>query len=312
MKLNNMPNCLFCYKDSGDKEYHSKCAKLFFGTETMPELNLDKQLLKDLAEETISRHIAITGIQPKLSVTLERVKSKGRLTIVGLWGEYILKPQHEQLIAMPETEDLTMHLAEVFDIPICNHTLLRATDGSLVYIARRFDRVNGKKVHVEDFCQLSGFLTENKYKGSYEKAGKLILQYCTNSGLDVLRFFELLLFCYLTGNNDMHLKNFSLLHLENSIALSPAYDLLNVNLVFPKDQEEMALLLSGKKKNIKLKDFETLGIVLNIPEKVRYNVYRKFKAFNTAVYVLIQNSYLSDEKKENYWEIWNKKQRIFE
>lgn len=312
MKLNNMPNCLFCYKDSGDKEYHSKCVKLFFGTETMPELNLDKQLLKDLAEKTISRHIAITGIQPKLSVTLERVKSKGRLTIVGLWGEYILKPQHEQLMAMPETEDLTMHLAEVFDIPICNHTLLRATDGSLVYIARRFDRVKGKKVHVEDFCQLSGFLTENKYKGSYEKAGKLILQYCTNSGLDVLRFFELLLFCYLTGNNDMHLKNFSLLHLENSIALSPAYDLLNVNLVFPKDQEEMALLLSGKKKNIKLKDFEALGTVLNIPEKVRYNIYKKFRAFNAEVYVLINSSFLSNEKKENYWEIWNKKQQIFE
>ncbi|OMP77397.1 MULTISPECIES: HipA domain-containing protein [unclassified Chitinophaga] len=115
----------------------------------MPELNLDKQLLKDLAEKTISRHIAITGIQPKLSVTLERVKSRSRLTIVGLWGEYILKPQHEQLTAMPETEDLTMHLAEVFDILICNHTLLRATDGNLVYIARRFDRVKGKMVHVE-------------------------------------------------------------------------------------------------------------------------------------------------------------------
>ncbi len=311
-KLNNMPNCLFCYKNSGDNEYHSKCAKRFFGTDTMPELTLDKQLLKDLAEKTISQHIAITGVQPKLSVTLQRVKNDGRLTIVGLWGEYILKPQHEQLNSMPETEDLTMHLAEVFDILICNHTLLRATDGSLVYLARRFDREKGKKIHVEDFCQLSGFLTENKYKGSYEKAGKLILQYCTNSGLDVLKYFELLLFCYLTGNNDMHLKNFSLLHLENRIALSPAYDLLNVNLVFPKDQEEMALLLNGKKKNIKLRDFEALGIVLNIPEKVRYNTYKKFQAFNTEVLTLINSSFLSDEKKEKYWEIWNKKQRIFE
>lgn len=312
MKLNNMSNCLFCYKDSGDKEYHIKCAKRFFGTETMPELNLDKQLLKDLAEKTISRHIALTGVQPKLSVTLERIKNNGRLTIVGLWGEYILKPQHEKLKAMPETEDLTMHLAEVFGILICKHTLLRATDGKLVYIARRFDRVMGKKIHVEDFCQLSGFLTENKYKGSYEKAGKLILQYCTNSGLDVLKYFELLLFCYLTGNNDMHLKNFSILHLENSIALSPAYDLLNVNLVFPKEQEEMALLLNGKKKNIKLRDFEALGTVLNIPEKVRHNTYRKFKSLSSEVHILINSSFLSSEKKENYWEIWNKKQRIFE
>ncbi|MCF6403685.1 HipA domain-containing protein [Chitinophaga filiformis] len=307
-----MPNCLFCYNDAGDQEYHGRCAKRFFNTETMPELTLDKQLLKDLAEKTISKHIAVTGVQPKLSVTLEKNTGNGRLTIVGVWGEYILKPQHDELPAMPETEDLTMHLAGIFGIAVCNHTLLRATDATLVYIARRFDRVNGKKVHVEDFCQLAEFLTENKYKGSYERAGKLILTYCTNSGLDVLKYFELLLFCYLTGNNDMHLKNFSLLHLENSIALSPAYDLLNVNLVFPKDQEEMALLLNGKKKNIKLRDFEALGTVLNIPEKVRYNIYKKFKSYNTEVYKLIQASFLEAGAKERYWEIWNDKQKIFE
>jgi serine/threonine-protein kinase HipA len=278
----------------------------------MPELNMDRQLLKELAEKAISQHIAVTGVQPKLSVTLEKNRGNGRLTIVGLWGEYILKPQHDELNAMPETEDLTMHLAEIFNIAVCNHTLLRATDGNLVYIAKRFDRIKGEKIHVEDFCQLSEFLTENKYKGSYEKAGKLIQQYCTNSGLDVLKYFELLLFCYLTGNNDMHLKNFSLLHLENSIVLSPAYDLLNVNLVFPKDQEEMALLLNGKKKNIKLRDFEALGIVLNIPEKVRHNTYQKFKSYNTEVHKLINASFLNAEAKENYREIWNKKQKIFE
>jgi serine/threonine-protein kinase HipA len=311
MKPNNMPDCLFCYKDAGNEEYHSRCSKRFFDTEVMPELKMDRQLLKDLAEKTISQHIAVTGVQPKLSITLEKNKGNGRLTIVGLWGEYILKPQHEEFTAMPETEDLTMHLAEIFDIAVCNHTLLRATDGSLVYIAKRFDRINGKKIHVEDFCQLSEFPTENKYKGSYEKAGKLILTHCTNSGLDVLKYFELLLFCYLTGNNDMHLKNFSLLHLENSIALSPAYDLLNVNLIFPKDQEELALLLSGKKKNIKLRDFEALGILLNIPEKVRSNVYQKFKSNNTEVHKLINASFLNAEAKENYWQIWNKKQKIF-
>ena len=278
----------------------------------MPELKMDKQLLKDLAEKTISKHIAVTGVQPKLSVTLEKNTGNGRLTIVGVWGEYILKPQHDELPAMPETEDLTMHLAEIFNIAVCNHTLLRATDGTLVYIAKRFDRKNGQKMHVEDFCQLSEFPTENKYKGSYERAGKLILTYCTNSGLDVLKYFELLVFCYLTGNNDMHLKNFSLLHLESGIALSPAYDLLNVNLVFPKDQEEVALLLNGKKKNIKLRDFEALGIVLNIPEKVRHNIYKKFKSYNTEVYELIQTSFLNAESKETYWEIWNEKQKIFE
>lgn len=306
-----MAHCLFCYKDAGTQEYHSQCVKRFFNTDVLPELDMNRQLLKDLAEEIIGNHVAVTGVQPKLSVTFENNAGNGRLTIVGLWGEYILKPQHEELAAMPETEDLTMHLAEIFGIATCKHTLLSASDGSLVYIAKRFDRVKEQKVHMEDFCQLSEFPTENKYKGSYERAGKLILTHCTNSGLDVLNYFERLLFCYLTGNNDMHLKNFSLLHLENSIVLSPAYDLINVNLVFPKDQEEMALLLNGKKKNIKLRDFEALGTVLNIPEKVRANVYKKFTSKNAEVYKLINASFLDVERKRMYGEIWNKKQEIF-
>jgi len=307
-----MSNCLFCYKDAETQEYHNRCVKRFFNTDALPELKMNKQLLKELAEKTIDNHVAITGVQPKLSVTLDNNTDNGRLTIVGLWGEYILKPQHDELAGMPETEDLTMHIAEIFGIAVCRHTLLRASDGSLVYIAKRFDRIKGEKVHMEDFCQLSGFPTENKYKGSYERAGKLILTYSTNSGLDVLNYFERLVFCYLTGNNDMHLKNFSLLHLENGIALSPAYDLLNVNLVFPKDQEETALLLNGKKKNIKLKDFEALGTILNIPEKVRSNVYKKFQSRQTTVHDLINASFLNTASKETYWEIWNKKQQIFE
>lgn len=131
-----------------------------------PTLELNNQLLEDLAEQTINARIAVTGVQPKLSVALENSKENTRLTIVGLWGEYILKPQQEQYPMMPETEDLTMHLASLFKIPICEHTLLKATDGSLIYLAKRFDRVKGKKIHVEDFCQLSEFLTESKYKGS--------------------------------------------------------------------------------------------------------------------------------------------------
>lgn len=307
-----MPNCLLCYKDAGDQTYHPKCAKRFFGIDAMPELTLNRKLLTDLAEQTINQRISVTGVQPKLSVSLEKAKGTGRLTIVNLWGEYILKPQHDELFALPETEDLTMHLAELFGISVCDHTLLHASDGNLVYIARRFDRIGEKKIHMEDFCQLSEFLTENKYKGSYERVGKLILQHCTNTGLDALKYFELLLFCYLTGNNDMHLKNFSLLYLEDSIVLSPAYDLLNVNLVFPKDTEETALLLGGKKKNIKLKDFDALGELLQIPAKVRANSYDKFRALDEAVQHLINVSFLNDDAKETYWQIWTQKQNIFD
>jgi serine/threonine-protein kinase HipA len=307
-----MSNCLICYKDAGDERYHSGCARRFFGVEAMPELTLDKQLLEELAKQTVNQRISVTGVQPKLSVSLEKVKGKNRLTIVNLWGEFILKPQHDEFSAMPETEDLTMHLAELFDLSVCKHTLLHASDGTLVYIARRFDRIGKKKIHIEDFCQLSEFLTENKYKGSYERAGKLVLQYCTHAGLDALKYFELLIFCYLTGNNDMHLKNFSLLYHEDSISLSPAYDLLNVNLVFPKDREETALLLGGKKSNIKLSDFEALGQLLNIPEKTRLNSYDKFRSQDEAVQRMINASFLDDERKVGYWDIWNRKRAILE
>jgi serine/threonine-protein kinase HipA len=278
----------------------------------MPEITLDKKLLLKLAEQTVNQRISVTGVQPKLSVSLGKIKGKNRLTIVNLWGEFILKPQHDQISSMPETEDLTMHLAELFGISVCSHSLLHASDGTLVYIARRFDRVGKRKIHMEDFCQLSEFLTENKYKGSYERAGKLILKYCTHTGLDALRYFELLIFCYLTGNNDMHLKNFSLLHQLNSLELSPAYDLINVNLIFPKDTEETALLLGGKKRNLKLQDFDALGQLLGIPEKVRRNSYQKFKTHDEAVLRLINASFLEDQKKTGYREIWKRKREILE
>jgi len=305
-----MANCWFCYRNAGEGEYHEKCSKKFFGTAIPPTLELNNQMLEDLAEQTINARIAVTGVQPKLSVTLEKSKENTRLTIVGLWGEYILKPQQEQYPMMPETEDLTMHLASLFKIPVCEHTLLKATDGSLIYLAKRFDRVKGKKIHVEDFCQLSEFLTESKYKGSYEKAGKLILKYCANTGLDALNYFELVLFSYLTGNNDMHLKNFSLLHSNSGICLSPAYDLLNVNLLNPADDEELALTLNARKKKITIKDFEILGNSLQIPEKAwRYSM-NKFASMNDEVVGMIDASFLGLVTKECYKKIWSAKQTI--
>ena len=306
-----MKQCWFCYQDSGNEEYHEKCSKKFFGTTIPPKLELDNQLLKDLADQTINKRIAITGVQPKLSVTFEKTGENNRLTIVGLWGEYILKPQHERFPMMPETEDLTMHLASLFRIQVCEHTLLRASDGNLVYLAKRFDRMKGKKVHMEDFCQLSEFLTESKYKGSYEKIGKLILKYCTNTGLDALNYFELVLFSYLTGNNDMHLKNFAVLYQDSGINFSPAFDLLNVNLINPADDEELALTLNGKKKRLKLKDFTILGHSLQIPERAVENSFKKFASGNKEVDLFISSSFLSQELKELYKKIWMEKQVIF-
>ncbi|NCI45600.1 HipA domain-containing protein [Sediminibacterium soli] len=311
-----MGNCWFCYKDADRVEYHPACAKRFFGTEQVPSVELNDALLQEMASRTINERIAVTGVQPKLSVTLEKVR-KGeknqniRLAIVGLWGEYILKPQHRLFASMPETEDLTMHIAVLFGIPVCDHCLLRASDGSLVYIARRFDRKKGKKIHQEDLCQVAGFPTANKYKSSYEKAGKLVRQYCTNAGLDALGYFELVLFSFLCGNNDMHLKNFTLMHLEEGIALSPAYDLLNVQLINPRDMEELGMTLNGKKRKIKLTDLRVLAKALQIPEKAMENVFKKFSVKNAQVNDLIRASFLSDDLKDQYLKIWTDRQRIF-
>jgi serine/threonine-protein kinase HipA len=305
-----MNNCWFCYKAVENVNYHPSCAKKFFGTTVVPTLQLDDALIDALAKQTVNKRIAVTGVQPKLSLTLQKENGQSHLTIVGLWGEYILKPQHYAYPMMPETEDLTMHIATLFKIPVCEHTILQASNGSMVYIAKRFDRVNGKKIHVEDLCQLSEFLTENKYKSSYEKAGKLVANYC-NRGLDTLSYFEIILFSFLCGNNDMHLKNFSLMHQENGVTLSPAYDLLNVNLLNPKDLEELALTINGKKARIKLVDFKVLAEKLNINENVYNKIFKFYSSKNHEVMNLIDRSFLDDNMKIKYKEIWMNKQKLF-
>lgn len=299
-----MNNCLFCYNPVEVGAYHSKCCKKFFGTKILPELKLDNALLEQLAQETVNKRIAVTGVQPKLSLDLENVSAIKRLTVTGLWGKYILKPQNTEIEAMPETEDLTMHLAELFRIKTCQHCLIPISDGSLAYVAKRFDRKDNIKIHVEDFCQLGGFQTEQKYDSSYERCGKLINLYCTNKGLDVLNYFELLVFSFLSGNNDMHMKNFSILYQDDNIMLSPAYDLINSTLVFPKDQDDTALLLSGKKRNIKRKDFENLSGSLGLSPKVFTRVIDKFLSNNDMVFNFIDKSFLTPEYQEKYKKIW--------
>ncbi len=303
-----MGNCTFCYKTVEHGFYHPKCCKNIFGTTVLPELLLDKKLIEDLAKFTVNQRIAITGVQPKLSVKLESIQGSGkRLTIVGLWGNYILKHQNSHYGQMPEVEDLTMHLASIFKIETCQHCLLRASDGQLAYLAKRFDRKNSEKIHVEDFCQLAEFQTEQKYDGSYERCGKLISKYCTNSGLDVINYFELLIFSFLSGNNDMHLKNFSVLHKNEKVVLSPAYDLINGHLVNPKDKEDVALTLNGKKKNLSRHDFESLARVLKIPDITVIRIIDKFKKGTIEVFELIDNSFISESYKRDYKDIWTQK-----
>lgn len=302
-----MSNCLFCYQPIETGNYHTACSKKFFGTTQVPTLELDKEQLNKLAQITVNERLALTGVQPKISLSLNNENGNKRLTLVGLWGDYILKPQSVDFAFMPEVEDLTMHLARLFKIETAEHALIQTSTGELAYITKRFDREKGKKIHVEDLCQLSKLLTEQKYKSSYERVGKIIKQYTTNSGLDAIKYFRLVLFSFLTGNNDMHLKNFSLMHTDKGILFSPAYDLLNVNLIFPEDKEDLALTLGGRKRKIKRADFDQLALSLGITEIVKNNIYKDFSKQITKVYDLIECSFLTDEYKDRYKSIFEGK-----
>jgi serine/threonine-protein kinase HipA len=172
----SMQRCLYCYRplEEGQTDFHPPCAKKIVGTVTPPVLPYSKADIESLALEIVRSQITITGVQPKLSLDLEKGENGGkRFTIVGLWGGYILKPQTGQYANLPENEDLTMHLAELAKIKTVPHSLIRFKDGSLAYLTKRIDRdKNGSKIPMEDMCQLTEKLTEQKYKGSHEQIAR--------------------------------------------------------------------------------------------------------------------------------------------
>jgi len=301
--------CLYCYQEnhSGLKDYHPACCKKIFGIDQPPKLDYTFSEMSKLAQDIIQNSVTIPGVQAKLSLQLDK-KSRGasKLTLVGLWGDFILKPPTINYSELPENEDLSMHLAELFKIKVVPHSLIRLKSGELAYITKRIDRDKDGKLQMEDFCQLSERLTEDKYKASMEQVGKLILQYSSNPLFDALSFFELTLFSFLTGNADMHLKNFSLIDYRNGMTgLSQAYDLLSTRLVISekKDNEELALTLNGRKRNFKLQDFITFGERLKLNEKQIQNSLLKFSKQYKKAITFVDTSFLSLEFKEKYKEL---------
>ena len=206
---------------------------------------------------------------------------------------------------MPETEDLTMHLAELAKIEVVPHTLMRMTDNSLCYLTKRIDRLgSGEKLAMEDMCQLTERLTEHKYRSSYERIAKAIIQYSSMPKMDVTNFFEVILFSWITGNNDMHLKNFSLFEPQDGvIRLTPAYDMLNAVILNPKDDEELALTLNGKKKRLKRHDFITSGLAMGVEQKTIERLIGKYVKLLPEMKRFISNSFLNDELKNKYAEL---------
>lgn len=305
-----MNRCLYCYKELGEghKDFHPNCARKFFGTADAPLLEYRREDLDALAAQVIQAQTSLTGVQPKLSLNLYKHEGSNRLTIVGLWGDFIFKPQTDTYPELPENEDLTMHMAEVARIKVVPHSLIRLADSTLGYITHRIDRTKkGEKIDMEDLCQLTLHPTEYKYKSSCEQIAKTIVAYSSMPKLDLVNFMQVLLFSFITGNNDMHLKNFSLYRPKRLYQLTPAYDLLNVAIVNPKDKEELALTLNGKKSRLKLSDFLKASATMGIEKNVTMQLIASMKNALPAWAELINNSFLSKDMKEAYLELIDKR-----
>lgn len=300
-----MARCLYCYKElnKGEKDFHKACSKKMFGTQSVPELPYTHENLTDLAKQVIRSQTTLTGVQAKLSLDINKGSKNETncFTIVGLWGRYILKPQTDRFAHLPELEDLTMHLAELAKIQVVPHSLIRFADRELCYITRRINRTaKGDKLPMEDMCQLTERLTEHKYKGSYEQIAKAIQRFSAVPKLDMVNYWEQVVFSWITGNADMHLKNFSLYNTGRGFTLTPAYDLLSTSLLIPEDPEELALTLNGKKRKLRRGDFVKAMAQSGLSEKVIDNMAKKFRRAFPKWIDLVNASFLSDDMKRSF------------
>ncbi|CAM2862347.1 serine/threonine-protein kinase HipA [Flavobacterium succinicans] len=309
--------CLHCYQSLNDTnvgDFHEQCSVVFFGTEQQPIFEHSLKQMAELAKNVVERSVAVPGVQPKLSLSIvsDTINdgNKGRLTVVGaLGGNYIFKPPSDHFSEMPENEHVTMRIAEAFGINTVKSSLIRLQSGELSYITKRIDRTDtGEKIHMLDMFQITEAF--DKYKSSMEKIGKALHEYSDNTLLDKLYFLELGIFSFLTGNNDMHLKNFSMIYSNDTWTLSPAYDLLNVAIVNPDDTEELALTLEGKKKKLKWEHFERLGIGLGLNQKQLKGIAKRFQKNKPIAIRWIDHSFLSQEYKEKYKTVLEERYRI--
>lgn len=300
--------CLYCYKPIAEGlDYHERCSMEFFGTPTPPDLEYSLDQIDELAKRVVELSVAVPGVQPKLSMSLikkAKTASDTRLTIVGAplpdrGGHYIFKPPSDRFPEMPQNEHVTMRMAASFGIRVVPSSLIRLSSGELSYLTKRVDRdQSGEKIHMIDMFQITEAF--DKYRGSMEKVGKALDSYSSNTLLDKIFFFDVALFSFLTGNNDMHLKNFSMIESPSGWVLAPAYDLLNVAIVFPEDTEELALTLVGKKKKLKQEHFIKLGEGLGMTPKQITGAFNRMKKNKKGATDWINRSFLSIDMKNAY------------
>ena len=316
-------NCLCCGKPLKENKYeigwHKACIKRFFGTSVIPEIEVDDETVKLLADETTNKGYTVPGVQKKLSLHLmSGGGQKPRLTLVIYPTGYILKPQVEDYTALPEAEQLVMSMAEATGISTVPHALVKG-ENSYAYITKRVDRQfhknDVKMLAMEDFCQLDLRLTQDKYKGSYERCAKIISRYSSRKGLDMSELFLRLVFCFVTGNSDMHLKNFSLIETDEGsykFILSPAYDLLPVNVIMPEDKEQFALTMNGKKQNLHKKDFLIFAEGCGLTRIQAENMIKKVVSMKTKYIEMTKESLIPDEMKASMIALINRRLAVFE
>ncbi|MBN2807152.1 MAG: HipA domain-containing protein [Prolixibacteraceae bacterium] len=310
--MNN--RCLYCYKQVEEGHgFHEKCSLEFFGTPTPPAIEYSLNQMDELAKKVVERRVSVPGVQAKLSMTLvKEVKEKSdtRLTVIdALGGSFILKPPSDRYPEMPENEHVTMRMAESYGIRVVPSSLISLASGELSYITKRIDRMeSGEKIHMLDMFQITEAF--DKYKSSMEKVGKALYSYSGNTMLDLLFYFELTLFSFITGNNDMHLKNFSMIESPSGWILSPAYDLLNATILNPDDEEELALTLAGKKKKLKLEHFLQLGKDLGLTEKQIKGAFNRLKRNTPKAMEWLDQSFLSPDMKNAYKEVLKKRYHL--
>jgi serine/threonine-protein kinase HipA len=298
-KERRMSYCLICGKKCLENNtLHVKCIKSLFGVDYLPQIDLSLKEIP-LKAQIMAGKMSISGVQVKLSLKLNR-KAR-QLEVVPTGGQYILKPQVNEWPNIPENESLCMRIASNLGIDVPLSILTRLKDGTWAYIVKRFDRVKGAKRHQEDFCQI--LQETDKYKGSCEQVAGKIKEISVFPGLDLQLFFERLLFFYLIGNGDAHLKNFSVVYDDKGRPrLSPAYDIASSRLVIP-DEEDFALPINGRRNNLKRSDFDVFADRFNIRADVCYkNILKK-----EIVDELISASELPEETMKRLLEIVEKR-----
>lgn len=299
-----MNRCLYCGKklctDSAHS-WHDSCIKKFFNTSKFPDIDFTESILKQIVLDNTNKGFTVPGVQKKLSLSLSHDVAP-RLTLVNYPTGYILKPQTDEYEALPEMEYLVMQMAKVSGIKTVPFALIRipSQNNTFAYITKRIDRINNQMLAMEDFCQLDDRLTEDKYRGSYERCGKIISKYSSKSGLDITELFLRLVFSFAVGNSDMHLKNFSLIEIKEKseqYVLSAAYDMLSTNVVIPGDQEQLALTVNEKKQKIRRKDFFVFSKTIGLPIKAAEKMINQIVKLKDTYITMCKESYMPDSMK---------------